>query len=194
MKIKTIAPSLLLALSLYFAPNALAQHQTFSVDPQASEVTFSLGATLHAVHGTFHVQSGAVDFDRTSPTISGSVLVAAGSGATGNETRDHKMTTEILNAAQFATVSFVPSRYQGTIAVTGDSTIQVTGTFTLHGTPHELTVPVQIHIEDSKCTAKAHLSIPFAKWGLKDPSTFMLKVDKIVEMDLTLVGHLAPVS
>ena len=190
MKIKNLAPILLIALTLLFASNAFAQRQSFAVDPQASEVAFSLGATMHSVHGTFHVGSGAIDFDRSASTISGSIQVGAGSGNSGNDTRDKKMTDEILNATQFASVSFVPRSYQGAIAPSGDSTIQVTGTFTLHGTPHELTVPTQIHIDGNKCTAKAHLSIPFVKWGLKDPSTFMLKVEKNVEVDLTLVGRL----
>jgi polyisoprenoid-binding protein YceI len=104
------------------------------------------------------------------------------------------MTNEVLNAPQFADVSFVPKSYQGTIAASGDSTIQVTGIFTLHGTPHELTVPVQLHVDGAKCAAKAHLSIPFVKWGLKDPSVFMLKVEKNVEVDLTLVGQLTETS
>jgi polyisoprenoid-binding protein YceI len=92
--------------------------------------------------------------------LSGAVAVAAGSGKSGNDTRDRKMSTDILDAAHFADVSFTPASYQGTISATGDSTIQVTGTFTLHGTPHELTVPMQIHIEGMSCTAKTHFSIP----------------------------------
>jgi len=194
MKIKTFAPSLLVALTLSFASQALAQRQSFTVEPKASEVTFTLGASMHSVHGTFHVESGSIDFDRSASTISGSVQVATGSGNTGNADRDKKMTNEVLNAPQFADVSFVPKSYQGTIAASGDSTIQVTGIFTLHGTPHELTVPVQLHVDGAKCAAKAHLSIPFVKWGLKDPSVFMLKVEKNVEVDLTLVGQLTETS
>jgi polyisoprenoid-binding protein YceI len=86
----------------------------------------------------------------------------------------------------------VPKSYQGTIAASGDSSIQVTGAFTLHGTPHELTVPVQIHIEGTNLTAKTHFTVPYVQWGLKDPSMFMLKVAKEVGIDLTLVGHLSP--
>jgi hypothetical protein len=66
------------------------------------------------------------------------------------------------------------------------STIQVTGTFTLHGKPHELTVPMQVHIDGMNCTAKTHFVVPYVKWGLKDPSNFLLKVAKEVEIDLTL--------
>jgi polyisoprenoid-binding protein YceI len=191
---KTTTPSLLLALPLLLASSALAQHQTFNVDPQSSTVAFSLGDVLHSVHGTFHVQSESVDFDSSAPKISGSVIVAAGSGNSGNESRDRKMSKDILGVPHFADVSFAPHSYQGTIAPTGDSVIQVTGTFTLHGTPHELTLPMQIHIEGDHCTAKTHFTVPYVKWGLKDPSTFVLHVSKEVEVDLALVGGLSPTT
>jgi len=31
---------------------------------------------------------------------------------------------------------------------------------TLHGTPHELIVPMQIHIDRTSCTAKTHFPVP----------------------------------
>lgn len=176
---------------LILVPTAFAQHRVFDVAPEASAVNFSLGDVLHSVHGTFRVHRGSVDFDPVASRISGSVVVAAGSGKSGNDTRDHKMTMEILDAAHFAEVSFVPGNYQGTIKVAGDSTIQVTGMFTLHGTAHELTVPMQIHIEGTVCTAKTHFIVPYVKWGLKDPSAFVLRVAKEVQIDLTLVGRLS---
>ncbi len=189
---KIIPASLFFALLIFIAPNAVAEHQLFNIDPATSEVSFSLSDPLHAVHGTFHVQTGSVDFNRSGPEMSGAIVVAAGSGNSGSESRDHKMTTDILDAPKFATVSFAPHSYQGAIAPSGDSTVQVTGTFTLHGTPHDLTVPMQIHIDGTSCIAKTHFIVPYVKWGLKDPSNFLLKVDKEVGIDLTLNGHLMP--
>src|ERR1039457_2428505 len=139
---KTIAKSLFLALPLALAPLAFAQHQTFTVIPDASKVAFSLGGNTHHVDGSFHVQSGTIDFNRDTQSISGFVVVAAGSGNSGDQGRDKKMNADVLDVAHFAEVSFAPKSYQGTIAPTGDSTIQVTGVFTLHGTPHDLTVPM----------------------------------------------------
>jgi polyisoprenoid-binding protein YceI len=188
---KTFIRSFVVALPLLFASSVLAQHQTFTVSPESSDVSFTLGGSDHATHGTFHVKNGSIDFDRSTPQMSGSVVVAAGSGKTGNDSRDKKMTDTVLDAPHFGDVSFVPQSYQGTIALTGDSTIQVAGTFTLHGTSHDLTIPMQVHIDGANCTAKAHFIVPYVKWGLKDPSVFILKVAKEVDVNLTLVGHLS---
>ena len=188
---KTTAKSLFLALPLALAPVAYAQHQTFTVTPDASHVAFSLGGNTHHVDGTFHVQSGVIDFDRSAQSISGSVVVAAGSGNSSDQGRDKKMNADVLDVAHFAEISFVPKSYQGTIAATGDSTLQVSGVFTLHGAPHDMTVPMQIHIDGATLSAKTHFTVPYVKWGLKDPSIFILKVAKEVDIDLTLVGRLS---
>src|SRR5271170_8349952 len=123
------------ALAAVLAPAALAQHQTFAVNPDASEVKMTLKTTHELVNGAFHIQSGAVEFDCRTPKMSGSVVVLAGSGKTGNGSRDKKMNKEVLQVEQHATVSFEPKSYAGVIAPSGDSTIQVTGIFTLLGTP-----------------------------------------------------------
>ena len=188
---KTAAKSLFLALPLALAPVALAQHQSFAINPDSSKVAFSLGGNTHHVDGTFHVQSGSIGFDRGAQSIAGSVVVAAGSGNSGDQGRDKKMNSDVLDVARFAEISFVPRNYQGTVAASGDSTIQVTGVFTLHGTAHDLTVPVQIHIDGTTLTAKTQFPVPYVQWGLKDPSIFVLKVAKVVDIDLTLVGSLS---
>jgi polyisoprenoid-binding protein YceI len=188
---KTFSPFFLLALSLLLASSSVAQHQTFTASPEASDVQFTLGGSDHKTHGSFHVKDGSIAFDRTASTISGTIDVAAGSGTSGNQSRDKKMTNEVLDVTHYADVSFVPHSYQGSIAPTGDSTIQLSGTFTLHGTPHEITVPVQLNMDGSNCTVKTHFTVPYVKWGLKDPSVFILKVAKDVDIDLTLVGHLS---
>jgi polyisoprenoid-binding protein YceI len=175
-------------LALTFAPALPAQRQTFAVRPDASEVKITLNTTHEVVNGTFHVQSGSIDFDRRASKIMGIVVVAAASGETGNESRDKKMNKDILRAEQYATVSFAPKAYTGTISAAGDSAIQVTGVFTLLGTPHDLTIPVQIHIDGSKAIAKGKFIVPYVQWGLKNPSFLFWKADNDVAVELTLVG------
>ena len=179
------------ALALIFTPAALAQHQTFVVNPDASEVKMKLNTTHEVVNGTFHIQSGSIEFDRKAQTISGSVVVAAGSGKTGNDSRDKKMNKDILKVDQYTTVSFAPKTYTGTIAPSGDSTIQVSGVFTLIGIAHDLTIPMQIHMDGSKAMARAQFVVPYVQWGLKNPSFLIWKAENDVAIDINLVGQIS---
>jgi hypothetical protein len=177
--------------AVVLARGALAQNQTFIVNPDASEVKMTLKTTHELVNGTFHVQSGSIDFDRSAPKMSGSVVVLAGSGKTGNNSRDKKMNKDILEVNRHATVSFEPKTYTGAIAASGDSTIQITGIFTLLSTPHEITVPMLVHLDGAGATAKAHLVLPYVQWGLKNPTFLFWKVDNDVAIDLFLTGRLS---
>ncbi len=181
----------LFALAAALTPAVLAQHQTFAVNPDASQVKMTLNTTHEVVNGTFHIQSGWIEFDRSAAKISGSVVVLAGSGKTGNDSRDNKMNKDILKIAQFATVSFEPKIYTGAIAPSGDSSIQVAGIFTLLGTPHEITIPILVHVEGTAATAKAHFVVPYVQWGLKNPSFMIWKADNDVAIDLLLAGRLS---
>ncbi len=183
------------ALAVALAPaghaQPVAQHGTFVVDPDASEVRMTLKTTHELVNGVFHVQAGKIEFDRGTSKMSGSVVVLPGSGKTGNESRDSRMTKEILKVKQYATVTFEPKSYTGELAPGGESTIQVTGIFTLLGAPHEITVPMVVHLDGPRANAKAHMVLPYIKWGLKNPSILIWKVDPDVAIDVALSGKLS---
>jgi len=191
LKITARILTFLLPLGLTVAAQA---QQTLTVDPSASSVAFALTGTGHEVHGTFHVTSGTVQFDRSAPKMSGSIVVSAASGDSGDNGRDKNMHNQVLDVEHYADVTFQPLSYQGSIADSGDSTIQVAGVFTLHGTPHDITVPMQVHIDGTHLTAKGSFVVPYVKWGLKDPSIFILKVAKEVHIDLNLAGTVTPAS
>ena len=188
---KSFASSLILMLPFTLLPSALAQHSTFTVNPDASKVNMTLKTNHDTVLGTFHVQSGAIEYGNTAKTIGGTVVVAAGSGNTGNESRDKKMDKDILDTQKYSTVTFAPKSFTGAIAPSGDSTIQVTGVITLLGTPHDIVIPMQINIEGENGTAKANFPIPYVQWGLKDPSFFVLKAQKEVDINLNLMGKIS---
>jgi hypothetical protein len=90
-----------------------------------------------------------------------------------------------------ATVSFAHKTHTGTIAPSGDLTIQVGAVFTLLGNPHDLTIPMQIHIDGSKATATAQFVVPYFQWGLKNPSFIFWKAENDVAIDLNLVGQIS---
>jgi len=88
-------------------------------------------------------------------------------------------------------VSFEPKTYTGAIALSGDSNLQVTGIFTLLGTPHEIAIPILVHLEGTTATAKAHFVLPYVQWGVKNPSFMIWKADDDVAIDLSLAGRLS---
>lgn len=181
----------ILSVIALFAPLATAQRQTFTLNPDASQVKMTLNTTHEVVNGSFHVQSGAINFDRDASTMSGIVTVAADSGKTGNGTRDNRMKNAILLVAQHPTVTFEPKTYTGALAPAGDSTLQVSGIFTLLGIPHPITVPMVVHLDGTNATAKAHFTVPYIQWGLKDPSFLFWKAEKDVTVDLVLTGKIS---
>jgi len=161
-----------------------------SLDTTRSEVHFTLPSALHVVHGTFHLQQGDITFDPATGQANGTILVDALSGQSGNSIRDRRMAHDELKANEYKTVAFAPTRFTGTFNPTGDSTLQVHGLFTLIGTPHEIDVPIQVQVNGEQIHAVGSFVIPYVQWGLKDPSTFMIKVNKEVHVDLDLTGTL----
>jgi hypothetical protein len=119
------------------------------------------------------------------------VVVLADSGKTGNDSRDKKMNKDVLDVEQHADVSFEPKTYTGVIAPSGDSTIAVSGIFTLLGSPHQITIPILVHLEGTTAAAKAHFVVPYVQWGLKNPSFLFWKADNDVAIDLNLVGTIS---
>ena len=92
---------------------------------------------------------------------------------------------------QFSAVSFAPKSYTGSIAPSGDSMIQVSGVFTLLGSPHNMTIPMKIHREKSTATATAQFIVPYVDWGLKNPSFLIWKAENTVAIDLSVVGQIS---
>ncbi|MGA2040865.1 MAG: YceI family protein [Bryobacteraceae bacterium] len=166
-----------------------AQDLSLEMDPAQSKVEFTLGATLHTVHGSFQFKRGAIHFDPASGKASGELLVDARSGASGNDSRDQKMHKEILESQRFPDIVFRPGRVEGKPAPQGISEIQVHGLFTIHGVEHELTAPVEIHVSGSQYDITAHFTVPYQRWGMKNPSTFLLHVEDHVDITLHAVAH-----
>ena len=64
----------------------------------------------------------------------------------------------------------------------------VHGIFSIHGTDREITIPAQVETSADHWTAIVHFTIPYEKWGMKNPSTFFLKVSDTVQIDLIAGG------
>jgi len=188
MKIATkMTLPVLFALAATFA-RGQTQEATLNFVPALTTVAFTLGDVLHTVHGTFTLKAGQVHFVPTTNAISGGIVVDAPSGNSGSTGRDHKMHKEILESARYPEVTFRPDRVDGKVAPAGSSAVQVHGMFGIHGAEHEITVPAQVELAPDHWTLSVHFAIPYVNWGLKNPSTFVLRVEKTVDIDLRASG------
>jgi hypothetical protein len=98
------------------------------------------------------------------------------------------MHKDVLESGRFGEIIFRPDSVSGKLERQGDSTIQIHGIFVLHDTEHELTAPTQASVSDGRWTGSAKFGVPFIEWGLKNPSTWLLKVDHSVSIELELKG------
>ena len=169
--------------------SAAAQGAALQLDPSQTSVKFTLGDILHTVHGTFRLKHGAVELDPVSEKISGEIVVDAKSGESGSAMRDRKMHSEILESERYPEISFRPDRIEGGVAPQGESSIRVHGMFNIHGVDREITVPAKVEMSAGRWTATVHFTVPYAKWGMKNPSTLFLHVNDSVEIDLLAAGN-----
>jgi hypothetical protein len=159
-----------------------------SVDSARSTVRWTLGATLHSVHGTFIIKRGTLRLSPESGSAGGEIVVDATRGESGNSSRDSRMHKEILESARFPEVVFHPDQLQGKLLLAGTSSVQLHGSFLLHGSQHEFTVPVQAELSGDHWTGTAAFTVPYVQWGVKNPSNFFLKASPTVDVELNLSG------
>jgi polyisoprenoid-binding protein YceI len=174
-------------LTITVAGLAAAQQTAFHIDPDESTVKFTLRDVLHTVHGTFKVKGGALQLE-SGGKMSGEVVVDAASGDSGSGLRDRKMNTEVLETARYPEISFRPDRVDGAVADTGKASVMVHGIFSIHGLQREIKVPASLETTGDHWSAIVHFTVPYEKWGMKNPSTLFLKVSDTVEIDLAAAG------
>jgi len=190
-RLATNGSRLLVLLSLTIL-SAAAQQSNLQVDPARTSVNFTLGDVLHTVRGTFQLKSGALHLDSSAGKLTGEIVVDAKSGASGSGMRDRKMHREVLESEKYPEVSFRPDRLEGQVAAAGKSSVKVHGMFGIHGVEREITVPAEVEMSVDHWTAHVHFTVPYEKWGMKNPSTLFLRVNDSVEIDLTTAGVVQP--
>jgi len=175
--------------ALVAAASLCAQDTALQMDPTQTTVGFTLGDVLHTVHGKFALKHGNMRFDPATGKASGELVVDAASGNSGSPARDRRMNQNILESAKFPEIVFRPDRVQGKVEAQGTSQVQLHGVFIIHGTPHEVTMPVQVEAAGEQYTATAHFTVPYVQWGMKNPSTLILRVSDKVDIDIKTVAR-----
>jgi polyisoprenoid-binding protein YceI len=167
-----------------------AQESVATLDPVQTRVEFTLGDVLHTVHGAFKLKSGTVHFDPVTGKAGGAIIIDATTGDSGSKSRDRKMHKEILESREYPEIVFTPIQVRGSLSPQGSSQVEVSGLFRLHGQDHDMTLTLVVQKAGDRVEATTQFIVPYVKWGLKNPSTFILRVDDKVQINVHAVGQL----
>ena len=185
MTVKTVRQALLVLL---FSLPAIAQSIPLTLDRAKTTIEFTLGDVLHTVHGTFQLNSGHFEVNPANQTLSGIAVVDAASGDSGSAARDSRMKKNILETGRYPEISFTATGFTGSISTTAPSSVTVTGWFAIHGDKHRISIPMQVKLSSSELRANGHFVVPYVAWGMKNPSTFVLRVSDKVGVDIVAVA------
>ena len=181
----------LFVLSLMTAAGvAQAQQKTFTLNPAQTKVNFTVDSTLHTVHGDFRLKRGSIQFDNSTGAATGELVVDSASGESGSDGRDKKMHKDILESPKYSDIVFTPQHVKGTVANEGKSTVEVEGTHTMHGKSKPLTMPLEVQLQNGTGSADGAFSVKYQEWGMKNPSTFVLRVNDTVHIHVHAMGKI----
>jgi polyisoprenoid-binding protein YceI len=183
---------LLIAVTFFTAAVATADATRagrLALDPHHTVVAFHLGGTLHDVYGTFALESGTLSVDPDAETASGTIVVSAASGESGNTSRDERMANAVLESARFPEIRFRAERVEGRPEPDGTFHATLYGVLTLHGDEHDVAVIVDGRLAGDVVAAHGRFTVPYVAWGISDPSILLLSVAKTVDIDVTTEGR-----
>jgi YceI-like domain len=190
-----IATLVVLSAQLAYAQNH-GQNKGLKVvlDPAQTQIRWTLNG-LHTTHGTFKLKSGELFFNPATGVAEGEILVDATTGESGDAARDKRMQDEVLESNRYPAIFFHPSQIKGAFE-SGEATqeLQGVGTFNIHGADHPLELPLKVQVAAGVVTATTQFTVPYVAWGMKNPSRFLLKVSKQVEIEVTAKGSLQQVE
>lgn len=182
-----------LGMCVAVAPGAAAEW-VLRLDPALTRVEFALQATMHTAEGVIPLAGGEIRFDTASGTARGEVTLDARRASTGNNARDEKMHAEVLESERFPSIVFRPERIEVEQEGVDRGTVKLSGTVSVHGAERSVELVAAVRREGDRVVAEAPIEIPYVAWGMRDPSVFVLRVAKVVQVRIRAVGGLTAAS
>jgi polyisoprenoid-binding protein YceI len=164
------------------------------LDPAATQIRFTLEASLHTVEGRFTLKRGEIRFDPVTGKAGGEIVVDAASGDSGNRMRDASMRDHVLEADDYPEIRFRPEKIEADFQTPDDLHARVHGTMELHGSEHAMTLEVTARRAKDHVRFTTRFAVPYVAWGLEDPSLLFLRVAREVGIEVTASARLRAVD
>ncbi len=157
--------------------------------PARSRIDFTLSGFPHITHGTFKLASGVVRVEPAAEKIDGEITINADSASTGGGMREREMKGSVLEVERYPRISFAPQRVESHGDPHGTFPVRVLGIIFIHGAAHAFPIDATVSVLGDEVRISSRFAIPYVAWGLKDPSIFVFRVSKTVDLEVTLIGH-----
>jgi len=99
------------------------------------------------------------------------------------------MHKDILESPRYSDIIFTPQHVKGAVTADGKSQLEVEGLLAMHGKSMPVTLPLQVQLQGGAGSAEGSFTVKYQDWGLKNPSTFILRVSDKVEIHVHAVGQ-----
>lgn len=175
-----------LALALLScAPAPATAEESLVLDPSHTRVGFVLAATLHTVRGELDLVRGELRFDPAGGGVAGEIVVDARSARTGIDARDRDMHERVLESARFPEITLRAERLEVLRRDAASAEVKLHATLEIHGAAHPVAIPARVTaLADDRLVVEAAFRVPYVAWGMRDPSTFVLRVAKEVDVSV----------
>jgi len=170
--------------------SATADPRVLVLDPAATKILFTLGATLHTVEGSVRLSRGEVRFDSAGGAASGEIVVDARSAETGNSSRDANMHRTVLESERFPSIVLHAGELELLSHSESDAQVRLRGMLELHGQSLPFELPASLSAHGDRLEIAASFRVPYVEWGMRDASNFLLRVDRFVNVKVSAEGTL----
>jgi polyisoprenoid-binding protein YceI len=188
---------LVVTAAIAFTASALAQAETWKIDPNHTAAQFSVRHMgISTVRGAFTKVSGTVTYDPADPVkASVEVTIDASSVDTRVEMRDNDLRSpNFFDVATYPTLTFKSTR----VEAVGSGKLKLTGDLTIHGVTKEVVLdvdgpsaPVQDPKGNSHMGASASTKINRKDFGVSGRSG-VVGDDITITIDAELISAAAP--
>ena len=167
-----------------------ADERILAIDAAATKIAFTLGATFHTVHGSLQLAHGEIRFDPAGGAASGEIVVDARSAQTGDSSRDANMQRDVLESERFPTIVFRAEALELLSRSETNAQVRLRGTLDMHGQRLPWELPATLTTQGNRLAIASSFRVPYVDWGMHDPSSFLLRVDRFVDVTVRAEGTL----